>query len=538
MGCQVKNREAIFPYGLAFASILAVFVSFTQNLQAQEEESGTKLDFSGSFRTRGFWLGRDIQSRRESSTAPVLDSEAESRARDQAMQRTIDEEKERLKLGQPSKITQRKENLNFYDSRFLFNMNFATSKYVDGLWGMQVGDINFGSRGLPNPAPGGHEYNIVLPGPTRVTPNNTGPLSGGEMNTISPVNVRTNFLFMNFKIPEVGFATRVGLQLFSSPGGRVLFATGTGINVMKSFNFLRLTLDAGAVRARERSLMDTDNNGFADRNHASNNILYSKLKMDYFRNYKPQLYTYGFHDTDRTNNEVGELYWHGFYNEFNYSDFSFILHGVMNTGTVRQFRPILDESGSPLYYRYHRHFVKGGLYDISVTYRITDTSNINLVAIGTTGRPGKDRDGVDANLRGNGYRHLVPGYAISNIAIDFTGGYALFFADQTSGLNEYGFTYTFLKFGKFQIQLGYYQLYASLEPRIENNRYFNRQNGYNTSRYFGDEYNFNLRWNIFRDLQLIFRSGHFTAGDGLYTLFDSRDGRFMREAFFTLEHRF
>jgi hypothetical protein len=534
---RLFSRNSILKIAFNLFIFTLIFLSPVV-LDAQESESGTKLEFSGSFRTRGFWLGRDSALERRTPNTPVQSPEIEQNLRNQEVQDIIDDETERLKLGLPSGRTQKKENLNIYDTRFLFNMNFATSKYVDGLWGMQVGDINFGSRGLPQPGPGGNEPNIVRPGPTRLNPNTTGPVAGGELNTISAVNVRTNFLFMNFNLPESGFQARVGLQLFSSPGGRVLFATGTGINMMKTFQFLRLTLNTGALRARERSLLDTDNNGFADKNVASNNIGYAKLKMDYFRNYKPEIYSYGFFDNDRTNDEVGELYWHGFYNEFNYSNFSFVIHGVLNTGVVRQFRPVLDADGDTIYNMDNRHFIKGGLYDLSVTYRIDDTTNVSLVGIGTTGRPGFDVDGVEANLKANGYRHLAPGYAISNIGIDFTGGYQLFFADQTSGLNQYGVNYTFVTFGKYQIQLGYFQMYSTLSPRIENNRVFNQANGYNTSTYFGHEYNLNLRWNIFRDLTLIFRSGHFVAGDGLYALFDERDGSFIREAFVTLEHRF
>lgn len=524
-----------------FIKVLLIVIGllYPSFVNAQEEETGTQLDFSGSFRTRGFLLGRDMPLRRETPVTPRLNAREEEAREREEIQQIIEEEERRFRLGLPSRITQKKENLNFYDTRFLFNMNFATSKYVDGLWGMQVGDITFGSRGLPAPAPGGVEQpNIVLPGPRNLNPNTTGPVAGGELNTPSAVNVRTNFLFMNFKVPESAFQARVGLQLFSSPGGRVLFATGTGINITKAFRFMRLSLDTGGLRARERSFLDTDNNGFADRNVASSNIGYARLKMDYFRAWKPEIYSYGLFDSDRTNNQTGELYWHGFYNEFNYSDFSFIVHGVMNTGRVYQFRPILNDLGEPIYFRNFRHFIKGGLYDLSVTYRLDDTSNISLVAIGTTGRPGAELDGVDASLRGNGYRHLAPGFAISNIGIDFTGGYALFSADEISGLNQYGVTYTFLTFGRYQIQLGYFRLFASLPPKIENNRNFTREAGYNTSTYFGHEYNLNLRWNIFRDLQLIFRSGHFNAGDGLYTLFDTRDGKFIREAFVTLEHRF
>ena len=122
--------------------------------------------------------------------------------------------------------------------------------------------------------------------------------------------------------------------------------------------------------------------------------------------------------------------------------------------------------------------------------------------------------------------------------MDFTGGYALFNARTMTGLNNIGTNYTFLAFGPYQFTLGYYQVYSSLSPKIENNRVFNFENGYRTSTYFGQEYNLNMRWNIYRDLQFIFRSGYFIAGDGLYTYLDTRQGSIIREAFFTLEHRF
>lgn len=508
---------------ILFFFYLLLTISFP--LIGQEEDSDTKMKFSGSFRTRGFGLGRDILLERQTLTTPIYNKEKELQSANEKSNQIIQKEIDQLKLGKPSTLTRQKENLSFYDSRFLFNLNFSTSKYVEGLWGMQVGDINFGGRGLPTAGPGGYDPNIV------------GPRSGGERGSDS-VNVQTNFLMMNFKIPEYGFQTRVGLQLFSSVGGRVLFSTGTGINMIKSFQFLRLGWEGGMLRARERSLLDSDNNGFADKRYQKTNIFFNRLKMDYFRNYKTEIYTYGLSDKDSTDNEIGELYWNGFYNEFNYSKISLILHGVYNSGVVRQFKSINDENGSPIYYKYNRNFVKGGLYDISFSYRFNETNSASLVALGTTGRPGFERDGTSASLRGNGYRPLAPGYAISNIAVDFTGGYALFNAQTMSGLNNYGANYTFLLFNLYQLTLGYYQVHSSLSPKLENNRNFNFENGYRTSTYFGQEYNINLRWNIYRDLQFIFRSGYFIAGDGLYAYLDTRQGSIIREAFFTLEHRF
>lgn len=516
MDQKLKNLIFIFSL-ITLLPILSIY--------SQEEDATTRMDFSGSFRTRGFGLGRDLLLERQTSTDPIFNKEREKADANSAAEKAVQTEIDNFRQGKPSSLSKNKENLNYYDTRFLFNLNFATSKYVEGLWGMQVGDVTFGGRGLRSAGPDGFNPNVV------------GPSAGGERGT-DAVNVQTNFLLMNFKLPERGFQARVGLQLFSSVGGRVLFSTGTGVNMIKSFQFLRTSWEGGMLRARERSFLDSDNNGFADKNYQNNNIFYNRFKIDYFRNYKTEIYNYGMRDNDRTDNEIGELYWNGFYNEFNYSQFSIILHGVLNSGVVREFRPIVDETGNPIYYRYNRNYVKGGLYDVSFTYRFNESNSASIVALGTTGRPGFENDGTSANLRGNGYRALAPGYAVSNIAVDFTGGYALFNARTMTGLNNIGTNYTFLAFGPYQFTLGYYQVYSSLSPKIENNRVFNFENGYRTSTYFGQEYNLNMRWNIYRDLQFIFRSGYFIAGDGLYTYLDTRQGSIIREAFFTLEHRF
>ncbi len=54
----------------------------------------------------------------------------------------------------------------------------------------------------------------------------------------------------------------------------------------------------------------------------------------------------------------------------------------------------------------------------------------------------------------------------------------------------------------------------------------------------GMEYNFNVRYNVTSDFQIIFRSGYFVAGDALFVLLDSKYGRVLREAFIVFEHRF
>lgn len=70
------------------------------------------------------------------------------------------------------------------------------------------------------------------------------------------------------------------------------------------------------------------------------------------------------------------------------------------------------------------------------------------------------------------------------------------------------------------------------------NRDYNFLYGKRTSTFLGQEYNFNVRWNVLSDFQLLFRSGYFEPGDGLKALNDSRIGSYIKEAFVSAEYKF
>ncbi len=504
---------------------LLLLILFSSAIISQDAEQRTILEFSGSFRMRAFNMGRDYPLSRKNSILPIYDKQAENNAKSEAAQNAFNEELDAKLKGNPSTITKQSESMRYYDARALLNLNFITSRYLDGLWGIQVGDIPFGGRGS---------------GTTRTEPTLIGSGSGGELGQPSGTNVQTNFLYINFKLPAQSFNIRTGIQLFSSAQGRVLYTNGAGVQFTKDIRNKNATLEGGWIRARDRSIVYPDGNGFNSKNYINTNIYFLKLKLNPFRSVKNELYSYFLSDTDRTDSakETGFLFWHGLFNEFTFSRMSFSIHGILNTGTLKSANPYRDNLGSEIYTKYDRHKIKGGLFDIQFNYNYTDKITLGLIGIGTTGRPGYERDGVSASNRGNGYRTLSPGFAISNIGIDFTGGYALFSGKTMSGLIEYGAFSNILVYGPLQLTLGYYRLYASKSPEIENNRIFNLDAGKKTTNYMGHEYNFNVRWNVFRDLQLLFRSGVFVAGDGLKVLFDSQYGKRIYEAFFTLEHKF
>ncbi|MCB1178373.1 MAG: hypothetical protein KDK36_12380, partial [Leptospiraceae bacterium] len=245
-------------------------------------------------------------------------------------------------------------------------------------------------------------------------------------------------------------------------------------------------------------------------------------------------------DSDPTDssNETGKLFWHGWFNEFNFGKYNLILHGVYNHGNVSINNIFYDNTETEVYRSVNRYKISGYLYDFQFSYQYNGKLNFNLVGIGTSGRPGRDADGMEASFKGNGYRTLAPGYAISNIAIDFIGGYALFTARDMSGLAEYGGYMNAIVFGPLQLTLGYYQLHANKAPRLSTNRYYNSLLGHKSSNFLGHEVNLNLKWSFYSDFQIIFRSGYFIPGDGLRAITDYEFGNYLREAFVMGEYKF
>ncbi|MCB1188844.1 MAG: hypothetical protein H7A23_06030 [Leptospiraceae bacterium] len=516
-----------FRYFLYFFQVLLLLLLVSE-IYPQEDSLSNRLNFSGSIRVRGFQLGRDILLKRETPTDPydakVYKQEKETYYGETLIQEEIDA---RL-AGKKTNITKKKESLNYFDTRALLNLEFKGSKNLSGVWGVMAGDVRFGGMGLSKE--------------DRNSPYLVGAGSGGEMGYASGTNLLTNFIYLDYHLKEKNFYSRGGLQLFSSARGMVMFNTGLGILANKDIRFLNMNLEGGWIRPRDRTFIDKDNNGYNDKSNVNIDVVFGKVKL-LLKKVKSEIYTYYSRDNDPTDvsSETGSLYWHGFYNEYNSSNFSVIVHGVYNHGRVKTFNPYRDSSGNKIYEKYDPHTIKGGLYDLEFSYifnLFNNKANVNLLAVGTTGRPGYENDGVQSSYRGNGYRTLFPRYTISNIAVDFTGGYSIFSAQNMSGLGEYGVYTNFIAFGPMQITLGYYLLYANKSPHIGNNVEFNLDNYKKTRTYFGQEYNFNLRWNIQKDFQIVFRSGYFTAGDGLKALFDTIYGKKVIEAFISSEYSF
>ena len=106
-----------------------------------------------------------------------------------------------------------------------------------------------------------------------------------------------------------------------------------------------------------------------------------------------------------------------------------------------------------------------------------------------------------------------------------------------SGLVEYG-TFTNYILGPVQLTFGYYQLHASRAPRLGVNQEYNSLLNRNSSTYMGDEYNFNVRWNVFIDFQILFRSGIFFPKNGIRAIYDFNGGSYLQEAFVSGEYKF
>lgn len=507
--------------------ILAVII-FPFRLFSQETgESETKFKLSGAMRFRGFDLSRNVLLSRQNPTYPIYNPIQEVSNRITSNTKAANQELIARSAGKQTTLSPVNESMNYFDSRILLNMEFYTSKYFDGLVGVQIGDVNFGGR------------------PVSITdknnPQTVGTNAGGELNQTTAVNVRTNFLYLNFKLKEYDFNARTGLQFFSSPNGRVMFSNGAGISMTKGISsFYRMTLEGGWIRARDRQFIDADSNSFNDKRYLDTNIFFAKAKFLPNPNNSVEFYSYYQGDNDQTDpyRETGDLFWFGVFDEMKFGTYSMTLHGVYNTGKTKSIRSYKDLNTNDLYQTRAVNFVSGGLWDLTFTYYYNNQINFNLISVGTTGRPGYDKDGTNAQYKSGGYRSLSPNFSVSNVAVDFTGGYTLFTSANMSGLMEYGAFANVIAIGSMQFTLGYYLLYATKPPKIEINREYGLFQGRETSPYLGQEYNFNIRWSMLSDFTLVFRSGYFMPGRGLRVLNDSPLGNYIRDVFISAEYKF
>lgn len=444
--------------------LLLLFI-FISPIFSEEE----KFQYNGGFRTRGFMLNRDmIMAANPSAT----------------------------------KNTPEKENQQYADTRLNLNGRYNVSKMIDLNVGFQIGDVRFG----------GANNNVVKQANNPFDPTLIGFNSGGEINKSSGINFQTTFLYANVK--QNDWYVRIGLQQFSSPQGRVLFANGTGIMLNKDFISLKQSVQAGYIRGTDKTINDVDGNGFNDnRKPVGINIYYVKWKWYYFRNYKMEAFSYGYENNDSTI-EKGHLYWTGIYNEVNFNKLQFTLQPIYQHGV--------------LYKTTNRHYIKSGLLDVGINYSFTSSLTANLFFIGTTGRPGNNLDGNPNYLKGNGYKPLIPLIGTSNIGLDYSGGYSLFSGRTFTGLNTAGIGVSY-RTGNFLIVPGYSILNATKSPYIQNNTIYNEKSFYKTSTHLGQELNLNLTYFIDINSKFIIRSGIFRADDGLYALLNTIKGRYMRE---------
>ncbi len=500
-------------------------------LFAQTQDNNKPVfNLTGSIRFRGTSLARDVPISRNTTTFPVVDIPGFYQTQATNRNALIFSEVEAKFKNQPSVISKQKERLDYMDSRILMNLEIKTSENFDAVAGFVVWDVIFGGRALqPNGPNANNQDPLVI-----------GPGSGGEISQSAGVNVQASNLYLNYKLKDHNFSTRFGIQFFSSVQGRVMFSTGAGFLSSKEFVHEKIAIEGGWIRGRERSLADVESNGLTDKNYQNTNIFFGKFRYFKLTNYKLELYSYFLNDTDPTDahSETGKLFWHGWFNELNIGKFSVIGHGIYNHGKV-SYNNIFRDNNSEEVYRSVNHYKNSGyLLDLQLNYQYNRIISGHLVGIGTSGRPGTDRDGMPSNYKGNGYRTLAPGYGISNIAIDFVGGYALFNARNMSGLAEYGGYVNATVFGPLQITLGYYQLHAVRAPRLSTNREYNSLFSNKSSTFIGQEFNFNFRWAVYSEFQLIFRSGIFLAGPGLNALNDYTYGNYLKEAFLMGEYKF
>ncbi|MCB1178293.1 MAG: hypothetical protein KDK36_11980, partial [Leptospiraceae bacterium] len=445
--------------------ILILLLLLTLNLYAEEE---TKFIYNGNYRVRGFAGSRDLLLKKASKGT-----------------------------------TPEKEALGYVDTRLAANLGYGITKRLQVHYGFQIGDMRFGGNSnLKQKVQTNNPFNPTL----------IGFDAGGDIGQ-KPINLQSTFLYVNYRGET--YNIRVGLQQFSSPNYRVLFANGTGVFINKDFVSVKQSLQGGYIRGNENSIYDKDNNNYNDNlRPVGMNIGFIKWKYYGLKSNKLEIYVYGY-DNNVKNTETGHLYWTGIFYEYSRGIFSFSIQPVYQTGVI--------------YTNDKRYAVKGGFIDTDFKYN-SPIGTFSTFFIGSSGRAGTYKDGTTPNyLKGGGYKSLLPLVGVSNIALDYTGGYSLFSPVQFSGIYSYGLGYSVRK-GMLTINPAVSAIYSNKTPYIENNKNYTSDKFYSGSNYIGNEFNLNFIYNLGDySSKFILRTGIFAARDGYYTLMDTEKGKYIRE---------
>lgn len=300
----------------------------------------------------------------------------------------------------------------------------------------------------------------------------------------------------------------VGLQPFALPGGYILARDGAGIHYEKSLFKGRVKPYAGIINAVDKS-KDTFGTTATPR-YDQDLIGFAGSTFAVGTGYTGELY-YAYHNDsvvdateDSDNDSIDDkftgsdqrknrLHWLGLRNKYTLGNFSFELGGIYNFGSLRNYTidsatGVVSETETD---------IGAGLLEMSVGYRLNDMS-FALLGEGATGDPLNSDDRQS-------FQDIKASRGFSYIGVDNSGGIAIRNSGESSWYGLYG---TGLQVEVFL--LGALSLSTKL-LHYETTREIART-GATGSTHFGNEWDFEAKYNLYDNIGFFFTSGVFLPG--------------------------
>ncbi len=490
---------------LTVSALLIGLVLPAASLKAQTAPVLDGFDYNGSMLIRGFYTSRDLPLEKQTTTLcpnPYTSSSSGSTAT-------------------ATNDSRCREEGDFYTARFRLNLAFRPSNFVDIIYGLEVGELQFGDT----------------------TTGNTGPGSGGTGS--GSANLETRELRLKIHNEEDTFSFNAGIFPYGTPNGFVAATSGAGFYINYSVSDWFSEFELYYIKKEDQSRVDRDSNGFNDDNYKDVDVVLGNWKYSGLPGYRSELYGL-YRGDNRTVDDSGNirdtsrLYWAGFYQRYRWGRFNFMLHIIGNWGnvysTTREFPredllagssvlTLAEEAENYIPDQRDKRKIDAGAGEAEIGYQITDRYKLSLAIAGASGRRGVEPDGRSVDYRRDQFHYASQAYQFSEISVDSSGGYSLFALGDLTGLIVRGVRFEAQIYESVDTSLGYYSLHSYRTPTIDYNQFFTEfPGGKGPSSYFGEEINWRVNWRPYGDLTLSAYVAYFDAGDGYKVLRDIEFG--------------
>ena len=557
----------------AYSTIAAwVLLAGAGALQAQDEDA-KRFDWDGNIFTQTWGRARDLPTERpeDIGTFEGVDFDSLCPRPDPTPDYVLNDTTSRCR-----------EEQDFTRMRLRVNFALRPSKFVDVLYGLEVGYITFGDED-----------------------DKEGPGSGGQGS--GATNLETRQLIMRIHNEADTFAGQAGVYNIGTPEGIVLAGSGAGfrLNWDKQSWASRFVFDG--IRAQDNSRVDDDSNGFSDDNYQDVNLAVASWNYTGVRWLDTTLYgVYRGDDSmriaDDDGQETSRMYWGGLYFKVKTGRFYMVLHAIGNWGRFERPNKLeylseparllvedeIQERGyliedddddndyiqapfDPTQNFYvalprKKYKVNAGAGHAEIGFKATDRLEFVATAAGGSGRLGPEPDNSESFTRTDQFRTAGSVFQHSQIAVDSNGGYSIFSLGQLTGVVQRGFKTKARLFSALEAEIGYFETYTYRPPVMDYNQYHTRYPFYlrwklndrdqieierdddvlftahplvrGDSSYIGHEWNLAFTYRIFADLTLQGTAAVFTAGDGYRILKDVQYGGQIGEASISLNQTF